>query len=114
MKYYIGVDGGGTKTAFALFDENKKMLDTVTGPGSNHENLEAGFDAASEIIWNGLNELCTKAGIALDKISFTLINYGRRNFFTISYICNNGTASLRHTVNFGNFNIIAHSGKDCT
>ena len=25
MKYYIGVDGGGTKTAFALFDENKKM-----------------------------------------------------------------------------------------
>ena len=63
MKYYIGVDGGGTKTAFALFDENKKMLETVTGPGSNHENLEEGFDAASEIIWNGLNELCTKAGI---------------------------------------------------
>ena len=73
MKYYIGVDGGGTKTAFALFDENKKMLDTVTGPGSNHENLETGFDAASEIIWNGLNELCTKAGISLDKISFTLM-----------------------------------------
>lgn len=73
MKYYIGVDGGGTKTAFALFDENKKMLDTVTGPGSNHENLEGSFDAASEIIWNGLNELCTKAGIALNKISFTLM-----------------------------------------
>ena len=30
MKYYIGVDGGGTKTAFALFDENKKMLTSVT------------------------------------------------------------------------------------
>lgn len=73
MKYYIGVDGGGTKTAFALFDENKKMLDTVTGPGSNHENLEGSFDAASEIIWNGLNDLCTKAGIALNKISFTLM-----------------------------------------
>ena len=26
MKFYIGVDGGGTKTAFALFDENKNML----------------------------------------------------------------------------------------
>ncbi len=73
MKYYIGVDGGGTKTAFALFDENKKMLETVTGPGSNHENLETGFDAASEIIWNGLNELCRKAGIELSKISFTLM-----------------------------------------
>ena len=27
MKYYIGVDGGGTKTAFALFNENKEMLE---------------------------------------------------------------------------------------
>ena len=73
MKYYIGVDGGGTKTAFALFDENKKMLETVTGPGSNHENLEDGFDAASQIIWDGLNELCTKAGTDISKISFTLM-----------------------------------------
>lgn len=73
MKYYIGVDGGGTKTAFALFDENKKMLETVTGPGSNHENLEDGFEAASQIIWDGLNELCRKAGTDLSKISFTLM-----------------------------------------
>ncbi len=73
MKYYIGVDGGGTKTAFALFDENKKMLETVTGPGSNHENLEDGFDAASQIIWDGLNELCAKAGTDISKISFTLM-----------------------------------------
>ncbi|MBR2869346.1 MAG: hypothetical protein IKB88_09855 [Clostridia bacterium] len=73
MKYYIGVDGGGTKTAFALFDENKKMLETVTGPGSNHENLEDGFTAASQIIWDGLNELCRKAGTDLSKISFTLM-----------------------------------------
>lgn len=73
MKYYIGVDGGGTKTAFALFDENKKMLETVTGPGSNHENLEDSFNAASDIIMNGLKDLCTKAGIELSKISFTLM-----------------------------------------
>ncbi len=73
MKYYIGVDGGGTKTAFALFDENKKMLETVTGPGSNHENLEDSFNAASDIIMNGLNDLCRKAGIELSKISFTLM-----------------------------------------
>ena len=63
MKYYIGVDGGGTKTAFALFDENKNMLDSVTGPGSNHENLESSFDGASDIMMEGLNALCAKAGI---------------------------------------------------
>ena len=73
MKYYIGVDGGGTKTAFALFDENKKMLECVTGPGSNHENLESSFDGASDIIMSGLNSLCEKAGIALSDVSFTLM-----------------------------------------
>ena len=73
MKYYIGVDGGGTKTAFALFDENKNMLDSVTGPGSNHENLESSFDGASDIIMEGLNALCAKAGIALSDVSFTLM-----------------------------------------
>ena len=73
MKYYIGVDGGGTKTAFALFDENKKMLETVTGPGSNHENLEDSFNAASDIIMNGLKDLCAKAGIELSAVSFTLM-----------------------------------------
>ena len=73
MKYYIGVDGGGTKTAFALFDENKKMLASVTGPGSNHENLDTAFDGASDIIMQGLNELCERAGVKLSDISFTLM-----------------------------------------
>ena len=73
MKYYIGVDGGGTKTAFALFDENKNMIETVTGPGSNHENLETSFEGACEILWDGLNALCEKAGIALGDVSFTLM-----------------------------------------
>lgn len=73
MKYYIGVDGGGTKTAFALFDENKTMLKTVEGPGSNHENLESSFDGASDIIMAGLKDLCKQAGIALSDVSFTLM-----------------------------------------
>ena len=43
MSFYIGVDGGGTKTAFSLFDEDKNVVKTVYGPGSNHENLEGAF-----------------------------------------------------------------------
>ena len=41
MKYYIGIDGGGTKTQYALFDENKNLISSVFTGGSNHENLEA-------------------------------------------------------------------------
>lgn len=73
MKYYIGVDGGGTKTAYALFDENKKMLANVEGKGSNHENLPGSFDEASDYIIEGINDLCRKAGVEIKDISFTLM-----------------------------------------
>ncbi len=73
MSYYIGVDGGGTKTAYALFDENKNMLCMVKGPGSNHENMESSFNGASEIIWNGITALINEAGITLNDVDFTLM-----------------------------------------
>lgn len=73
MKYYIGVDGGGTKTAYALFDENKNLLELVKGPGSNHENYENGFDDAAPLIWQGINDLLAASGKSLSDISFTLM-----------------------------------------
>lgn len=73
MKYYIGVDGGGTKTAYALFNENKEMLCIVKSRGSNHENYENGFDDAAPIIWQGINDLLKESGKTLDDISFTLM-----------------------------------------
>ena len=73
MSFYIGVDGGGTKTAFSLFDEDKNVVKTVYGPGSNHENLEGAFDEASAVIWNGITELVGEAGISLDDVAFSLM-----------------------------------------
>ena len=73
MSFYIGVDGGGTKTAFSLFDEDKNVVKTVYGPGSNHENREGTFDEASAVIWNGITELVGEAGISLDDVAFSLM-----------------------------------------
>jgi N-acetylglucosamine kinase-like BadF-type ATPase len=73
LSYYIGVDGGGTKTAYALFDEDKKIVAMVKGPGSNHENMEGSFDEAADIIWDGLKSLVKEAGISLKDVSFTLM-----------------------------------------
>ena len=73
MSFYIGVDGGGTKTAFSLFDEEKNTVKTVYGSGSNHENLEGSFDEASDVIWNGITELVGEAGISLDDVAFSLM-----------------------------------------
>ena len=73
MSFYIGVDGGGTKTAFSLFDEEKNTVKTVYGSGSNHENLEGSFDEASDVIWNCISELVGEAGISLDDVAFSLM-----------------------------------------
>ncbi len=73
MAYYIGVDGGGTKTAFALFNEKKEMLAMVKGPGSNHENLETSFDGAAAVLWDGITRLVAEAGISLKDVDYTLM-----------------------------------------
>ncbi len=73
MAYYIGVDGGGTKTVYALFDENRNLLCEVKGPGTNHENMEGSFDEASQKLWKGLCELVGTHGIALNNVSFILM-----------------------------------------
>ena len=73
MSFYIGVDGGGTKTSFSLFYFEKITVKTVYGSGSNHENLEGSFDEASDVIWNGITELVGEAGISLDDVAFSLM-----------------------------------------
>ncbi|MDR1464117.1 MAG: hypothetical protein LBJ11_02290 [Oscillospiraceae bacterium] len=73
MPYYIGVDGGGTKTAYALFNEEKELLLLQEGPGSNHENLEGSFDQAAQLLWEGLHGLVSEANLTLPDVDFTLM-----------------------------------------
>ncbi len=73
MNYYIGVDGGGTKTFYALFDENKNIIDSCETRGSNHENLSGGFSEAAEIIWNGFSSLIRKNTLKPSMITGTLM-----------------------------------------
>ncbi len=63
MAYYIGVDGGGTKTMYALFNEKKEMLSSVKTGGSNHENLEGYIPEAAGIIMSGVNALLEENGL---------------------------------------------------
>lgn len=73
MEYYIGVDGGGTKTAFALFDENKNVVAQNETEGSNHENLEGAIPQAAGIIANGINGLLEKANLKFGDIDGILM-----------------------------------------
>lgn len=51
MKYIIGVDAGGTKTAAAAFDENgKKLLEVIGDYGSVTANYEKGLEHICETV----------------------------------------------------------------
>lgn len=52
QRYLIGVDGGGTKTEFALADLNGKILNLVKGNSSNPRNI--GIRKAVENIVEGI------------------------------------------------------------
>lgn len=73
MRYYIGIDGGGTKTQYALFDENKKMISTVKTDGSNHENLEGAIPEAAGIIMKGINDLLLQNCLMQENVTHVLM-----------------------------------------
>ncbi len=73
MTYYIGIDGGGTKTQYALFNEKKEMLSSVKTSGSNHENLEGAIPEAAGIIMGGIDDLLKENNLSLSDITHILM-----------------------------------------
>lgn len=53
--YYIGIDGGGTKTAFGLFDENGRCLKKVEL--STCHFLQVGYEGCAKVLKQGVTQL---------------------------------------------------------
>ena len=56
---YVAVDGGGTKTAFLLFDEGGELLDSFTLGGSNPNAY--GLERSKSVLAEGIDRLLTSA-----------------------------------------------------
>jgi N-acetylglucosamine kinase-like BadF-type ATPase len=52
---YLGVDGGGTKTEFAVVSASGSVLKRIIKPGCNPNDI--GFEKAAEIITSGINDI---------------------------------------------------------
>ena len=61
MKYFIGVDGGGTKTAFTVAGADSLPLAAVTRGGCSYQAL--GADEAVAVVREGVAALLARAGI---------------------------------------------------
>ena len=55
IQYYLGIDGGGTKTVFLLTDANGVMLCSATLGASNPNDI--GLDATCALLSNGIDQV---------------------------------------------------------
>jgi len=66
MKYYLGVDAGGTKTEFLLGDETTELARVQ---GGTIKRMKASEEAAASNLAGALNELSAITGIPMQSIS---------------------------------------------
>ncbi len=65
IRYYLGIDGSGGKTQFALCDKNGTLLQSITLESTNP--ISAGFEESCAVLKKGIAEICR--GIPFENIS---------------------------------------------
>ena len=68
MSYYIGVDGGASKTAALVCDEEMQPLGRGLAGGSNH--LRVGIEEATRNVERAVNMALVEAGIAIKSVEY--------------------------------------------
>lgn len=77
MTRFLGVDGGGSKTAFALIDDTGTVLARANTATSYY--FSEGFDVVERTLTEGVGEICRAAGITtadVDAAFFGIPGYG--------------------------------------
>ncbi|HLV08932.1 MAG TPA: BadF/BadG/BcrA/BcrD ATPase family protein, partial [Halanaerobiales bacterium] len=67
--FYLGLDGGGTKTAFVLINESGEVV-AFTSKSSCH-HIQVGIDVFKKVLTDGIADLCTQASIKKGEIAFS-------------------------------------------
>ena len=68
MTYFLGVDGGASKTAALVVDENGNPLGRGLAGGSNH--LRVGIEQATRNVEHAVNIALVEAGIAIRNVEY--------------------------------------------
>ena len=70
MPYYLGIDGGGTKTTCAVGDESSLLVTAMAGPSNI---VRVGEEQARLSLQQSVRQACAAAGIALEQIERTCV-----------------------------------------
>ncbi|SEO30226.1 BadF/BadG/BcrA/BcrD ATPase family protein [Actinacidiphila rubida] len=74
---FLGVDGGGTKTAFVLVDRAGRVLGRAQAPSSYY--FSDGIDLVERVLKQGVDAVCATAGVTpaqIDHAFFAIPGYG--------------------------------------
>jgi N-acetylglucosamine kinase-like BadF-type ATPase len=83
--FFLGVDGGGTKTRFALIDSDRKLLSEAQFGASYHP--EVGLEGVRDVLAKGIAKVLAGAGIDAARITYAFFGipgYGEDGAITPS------------------------------
>jgi N-acetylglucosamine kinase-like BadF-type ATPase len=70
LSYYLGIDGGGTKTTGAVGDESRTLATATAGPSNI---VRVGEAQARESLLQSVRQACAAAGITTAQVSRTCV-----------------------------------------
>lgn len=112
MKYYLGIDGGGTRTTAVVSDENGKVIVKSVGKSINFYSV--GMEKARENLTNVINDIYKNIG----EIEFEGAFIGcsaldnEADVETINNLCNGIIKSKKLGMNSDVYVALASSGED--
>ncbi|MDF9824836.1 N-acetylglucosamine kinase-like BadF-type ATPase [Breznakia sp. PF5-3] len=71
MSYILGIDGGGTKTAYLLADESGRIIDQYKGPTIHY--MQCGYDGLTSTIKEAVDYFINKQKIHRDEIAYCFV-----------------------------------------
>lgn len=69
--FYLGVDGGGSKTAFVITDDKGKIHAYLTKATCHY--IQIGFASFEAILRDGITELCQQIGISVRDLAYSFL-----------------------------------------
>jgi len=103
MAYYLGIDGGGTKTRCVLGDETTVLAKAMTG-GSNIIRL--GETQAREALHTAMHQVCVTARISPDQIGAICIGVAGASIPEIAAKIRGILAELTPEIAFPNIEVV--------
>lgn len=70
VPYYLGIDGGGTKTTCAVGDESRLLATATAGPSNV---VRVGEAQARKSLQQAVRQACAAAGIAPGQVAYTCV-----------------------------------------